>query len=149
MEQFQTINHSHVIHDVYFQCNNNWGKPEQVLVQSGMVCVSSSRKFTEQSDLPHTVAERIRTSHSQKYTERIWFAPHYCRIVRTLQTQKFTERIRLLLNGTYPTNMKCSTLQLHVAMCAAMSETQGRLQKRKEHLQAIRLQPDGHLGHLL
>ena len=38
---------------------------------------------------------------------------------------------------------------LHVAMCAAMSETQDRLQNRKEHLQAICLQPDGHLGHLL
>jgi len=33
-------------------------------------------------------------------------------------------------------------------MCAAMSEIQDGLQKRKERLQAFRLQPDGHLGHL-
>jgi len=38
---------------------------------------------------------------------------------------------------------------LHVAMCAVMSETQDGLQKKKEYLQAIRLQLDGHLGHLL
>jgi len=38
---------------------------------------------------------------------------------------------------------------LHVAMCAAMSEAQDRLQKRKERLQAICLEPDSHLGHLL
>ena len=28
-------------------------------------------------------------------------------------------------------------------------QTQDRLQKRKERLQAIRLQPDGHFGHLI
>jgi len=35
---------------------------------------------------------------------------------------------------------------LNVAICAAMSEIQDRLQKRKERLQTIGLQPDGHLG---
>jgi len=34
---------------------------------------------------------------------------------------------------------------LHVAMRTAMSETQDKLQTRKECLQAIHLQPDGHL----
>ena len=31
---------------------------------------------------------------------------------------------------------------LHVAMCAVMSEMQDRLQKKKERLQAIHVQPD-------
>jgi len=69
----------------------------------------------------------------------------------------------LLLNGTYVANTKVHWKNtavakwyilhehevlrsaLHVAMCATMSETQDTLQKRKERLQAVRLQPDGHL----
>ena len=102
------------------------------------------------NDLPHTVAECVCTSRSQKYTERIRFAPHCCRMVRTSLTQKFTERIRLLLAEWYiPCENKVLRSALHVAMCAAMSEIQDRLQKRKEHQQTIRLQPDRHLGHLL
>ena len=48
-----------------------------------------------------------------------------------------------------PREHKVLRSALHVAMCAAMSETQDRLQKRKERLQAIHLQLDSHLGHLI
>ena len=45
-----------------------------------------------------------------------------------------------------PHEHEVSRSALHVKMCVAISEAaQDRLQKRKERLQAIRLQPDGHL----
>ena len=34
------------------------------------------KNLLNKNDLPHTVAECVRTSRSQKYTERIRFAPH-------------------------------------------------------------------------
>ena len=43
----------------------------------------------------------------------------------------------------------CEHEVLRSALHVAMSEIQNRLQKRNECQQAICLQPDGHLGHLL
>ena len=51
-------------------------------------------------------------------------------MVHTLRTRNSTEVLQSAL---------------HMAMCAAMSEIQDRLQKRKERQQVIGLQPDGHL----
>ena len=78
------------------------------------------------NSLPHTILR------SQKYTERIRFAPYCCQMVHTPKFYKVL----------YMWQLMCASM-------SEMSETQDRLQKRKERLQAICLQPDGHLGHLL
>ena len=121
-----------------------------------------------------TLFGMVCTSLTRKSTERIRFVPH-CWDLRMVHTYVANTKVcwkntvcpTLFLNGTYVANTKLYWKNmavaewyipceheilwsaLHVAMCAAMSEIWDILQKRKEGLQAIPLQPDGHLGHLL
>jgi len=80
-----------------------WVSPS--IVRNG-TCIKFTKIYWTKTVYPTLLLNCVRTSRSQKYTERIRFAPQCCWMVHTSRTQKFTERIRLLLNGTYPANIK-------------------------------------------